>query len=54
MIDELVYLGIRLFLIVSADGQQMPLLTEVAGECIKKRSFVPISQLINSLQNNNA
>ncbi|CAF3905137.1 unnamed protein product [Rotaria sordida] len=42
-----------LFLIVSADGTQVPLPKEVVEECIKKRSFVPISQLVNSWQYNN-
>ncbi|CAF4537171.1 unnamed protein product [Rotaria sp. Silwood2] len=42
-----------LFLIVSADGTQVPLPKELVEECIKKRSFVPISQLVNSWQYNN-
>jgi hypothetical protein len=43
-----------LFLIVSADGTQVPLSKEVVEECIKNYSFMTISQLINSWQNTNA
>ncbi|CAF3558521.1 unnamed protein product [Rotaria socialis] len=42
-----------LFLIVSADGTQVPLPKDVVDECISKRTFGPISKLINSSQHNN-
>ena len=39
-----------LFVIVSANGTQIPLSKEVVEECIQKRSFSPITQSINSFK----
>jgi hypothetical protein len=43
-----------LFLVVSSDGTQVPLTKDVIQACVNRRSFAPISELINSGENNNA